>query len=360
MDTNIFVCSENYKTKKIPTKVTFSWVDKYIGRKIIRKAYDQKFDHNGYYLENEDYYMNDIIVNINPSIDEDEYITEILYYKIKDLTCGHGRPVTDDRSLTKTDIASLSKVLDSVTEDHVAKEYDALCMNFKPEELLPGGFKFRKVIKSGISLTNRDGAIVKLTKLKILKALYISHIFIDVLYSEELIKEASNHFTEEDAPLYHAILSKVDYSNYRNREILLEEAANRNLIRMATKDYSAFLTAIKDNNITLVEKYKEFAKIVIRNIQNETPLMFAIRNENIDIVQLLLTNSAFSTESYINDEKISVSPLLIAVQMRNYEIMKLLVSHRGAEPNHQNFSKDALMNRFDISDVFKSWIPHHT
>lgn len=96
-----------------------SWEMEYIGRKIIPDKYDKLFDHNGYYYETEQYFLNNITVNIKPTVDEEGYITKIDSYKVKDKTTGHGRPRLEYRSLGNRDIKHFSKILDSVTEKTV-------------------------------------------------------------------------------------------------------------------------------------------------------------------------------------------------------------------------------------------------
>ena len=113
-----YICKDNQNLKEIVDEICISWESKYVGRKVIADKYNELFDHNGYYFENDQYQTYGIIANINPTVDENGYITEISSYKVKDNSCGHGRPQTEDKDFTKRDISHFSKILDSVTVDH--------------------------------------------------------------------------------------------------------------------------------------------------------------------------------------------------------------------------------------------------
>ena len=79
--------------------------------------YGELFDHNGYYYETDQYFINGITVNIKPTIDENGCITKIEGYKAKSIYNGHGRPRTEYRDFSKRDITHFSKILDMVTEN---------------------------------------------------------------------------------------------------------------------------------------------------------------------------------------------------------------------------------------------------
>lgn len=354
-----YICKDNQNLKEIVDEICISWESKYIGRKIIPDKYNELFDHNGYYFENDQYSMYGIIANIKPSVDENGYITEISSYKVKDNTCGHGRPQTEDKDFTKRDISHFSKILDSVTVDHVGALYEELKGSFVKGENLPGGYRFVSATAKGITLESPSGNTVLLSKTKILQGLLISHTFIDVLFSVDTLKSAPEYFEGPDLPLYLAIFSKVDYSKYRNYALLMEEANNRELLRKAEAGYPLLVEAVKAEDCEKIASLIQFAPLVIINRDPfyEPPIITAVQKGNVKIARMLLEGGVFSKESYIDAQKNSISPLHIAVQQQNYEMIKLLCQFHGAE-EHQysslrhNFWISNPHTKFKLADVF--------
>lgn len=304
-------------------------------------------------------WMYGIIANINPEVDEDGYITAISSYKVKDNTCGHGRPQTEDRSLGKKDISHFSKILDSVTVDHVGLLYDELKTSFEKNEMLQGGYKFKGFTAKGVSLIDSSGETRVLTKAKILQALVISQTFIDVLYSEATLNSAPKYFDPAEVPLYLAIFSKVDVTRYRNYTVLVNDANNRALLREAALGYSAFIEAVKSNDCSRISELIHFAPLVIvdREKRYEPPIIIATRQNNSAVVRMLLENGAFSKESYLDEQRKSVSPLRIAVQNNNHDMVDLLCQYYAAEEDNYSGSRydfwvNVPQHKFKLSDVY--------
>ena len=354
-----YMCTGNRNLREIVSEIEVPWEMKYIGRKIIPERYNELFDHNGYYFENDQYDMYGIIANINPTVDEEGYITAISSYKVKDNTCGHGRPQTEDRSLGKKDISHFSKILDSVTVDHVGLLYDKLKTAFTKNEMLPGGYVFKGFTAKGVSLIDPSGEARLLSKAKILQALVVSQTFIDVLYSEATLNSAPKYFDPLDVPLYLAIFSKIDATRYRNYTALVNDANNRALLREAAHGYPAFVEAVKSNDSSKISELVRFAPLVIvdRERRYEPPIIIATRQNNIAVVRMLLENGAFSKEAYLDEQKKSVSPLRIAVQNSNHDMIALLCQYYAAEvDNYSGIRYDFWINvpqhKFKLSDVY--------
>ena len=91
----------------------------------------------------------------------------------------------------------------------------------------------------------------------------------------------------------------------------------------------------------------------------EPPIIAATRKNNIDLVRMLLEGGAYSKEAYVNEQKVSVSPLHIAVQNQNYEMIEMLCQYYGAEVDDQRRLRydiwiSAPQRKFSLSDVFKT------
>lgn len=348
----IFICSDNHELQEVKTKIGFSWEHKYIGRKIIPEKYEKLFNHNGHYPEDDYYDMAGFSINLKPMLDEYGTIVSIDYYKMKDLYCGHGRPASEDYALSRRDVALFCKILDGVTEDYIETEYLNLCNSCLPDCILPGGYRFKKHLKAGISFLAPDGSSASIGKEKLIRALYVSHFYVDVLNCEETLKESSVLFAEKDIPLYLAALSMVDYRGYAGIEQLLTEAKNREIGRSAKEGYAGLIHAVRNNDFEAATEYVDYAKIVMDDDDCESPLLIAVRNNNLNMVSLLLEHGALSIQSYIGDGGVSISPLLEAVKNKNFDIIRLLCEHRGSEGRVYRWSLRNPADKFNIEDVF--------
>lgn len=352
----VYICSDNHNLAKVTEKIEYSWESRYIGRHIIPEKYDELFDHNGYYPEDEDYLFAGINLNLKPNV-VDGIITEIEYYKVKDNSSGHGRPNTEDRALGKKDIKIFTDVLDSVTVDYIEDEYAALCENLQKLPELYGGYKLKRINKSGIALLAPDGSPVSLTKAKIIRGLYISHFYMDVLNCKETLEMAPEFFAQADIPAYLAIYSVVDSSAYAGHEHLAFEAQNRALRRTADDGYAKLLAAVKANDLEMSRTYAEYARFVYwdRNSDEPFPLLIAAQNGNLEIARELIKNKAFTTQSICDESKGIISPLFAAAETRNYEMMRLLVDNHGADSERKaDFWKPQNPSGyFDIQNVFR-------
>lgn len=350
-----YICSNNRILTEIVDCITISWETKFIGRRIISEKYYELFDHNGYYFENDQYDTYGIIANINPTVDENGYITEINGYKVKDKSSGHGRPQTDDMDFSKRDISHFSKILDSVTHDHVTEEYEVLRKSFAKGEVLPGGYIFAGTTAKGISVVTPTGSTVLMSKAKLVQAIAISHDFIDVLYDTAVLESAPEYFAHEEIPIYLSLFSKIDPRFYRNYEDLVEAAKYRALLREAEKGYHALIDAVKADDVEEAKLWIQFVPLVVGD--PEPPILIAARNDNLKLVQILLEAGAYSKETVVNNDKSTVSPLLIAIKNKNYAMVELICQYGGAELDsysgtEYNFWIRVPQKKFSIKDIF--------
>lgn len=343
----VYYCTDNQILTAIKPSIDFSLEKKYIGRKIIPEKYYELFDQNGYSIENEEYEFNGITATIIPTIDENNCITEIECYKAQDFSTWHGKADSDERGFNKKDIKHFSKILDSVTVDPVEGQYEQFIRSFSKGEALPGGYTVSSANTQGITLISEDGETKRLSRTKLRQALLISHKFIDVLYCVDTLKESPQYFEDADIPLYLAVFSKIDRTTYQDYQDLLKEAESRALFRDIEVGYSALINAVRDNDFSKISSQSKYAPFVVmdRDIYPDPPLHIAVKRNDITVARLLLESGAYSTEERIDYEKhICVSPLLLAVEQQNYEMIKLLCDYHGAEINqsygYSNFLTD--------------------
>ena len=108
-----------------------------------------------------------------------------------------------------------------------------------------------------------------------------------------------------------------------------------------------FLSLVKNNKFTKLEHFNlDNINVNIHDpISGLTPLITAIRNKNPQIIEYLLNLSSIDINA-LDEHKYSFSALHHAVQLKNIELMKLLVS-RGADvelgSKGENFGNTPLM-----------------
>lgn len=351
--TTVYICKNNTELIEVEKDILFFWEDEYIGRPVIPDKYKSLFDINGYYPKVYDYEIKDISLNLRPETDADGIITEINSYKFRDLTVGHGRPVSNEMSINRTDIKLFRDVLDSVTENIYAKEYDLLIQRLQEHSDLPNNYHFEKAGKTGITLRNPDGDKITLTHKKALRGLMISHKYVDVLYSEDTLKEAHQYFDPSDIPAYLAIYSQVNYKDYPHIETLLEEAHNRELIRTTEDGYLSLVNAVYENDWDNIQKYADYARFYFWDPDEKkaAPLAYAVDHDLYALAELLLQHGAFSRDTlYVPYHRTPV--LEIAVQHKNYEMIELIVKYHGADHESYPLYCNAPDSYFKIDDIY--------
>ncbi len=334
MPYRVFYCTDNQILTEIKPTIDFSLEKKYIGRKIIPEKYYELFDQNGYSIENEEYEFNGITATIIPTIDENDCITEIECYKAQDFSTWHGKADSDEREFNKKDIKHFSKVLDSVTVDPIEEQYEQFIASFMKGETLPGDYTVSSANTQGITLISKGGETKRLSRTKLRQALLISHKFIDVLYCVDTLKESPQYFEDADIPLYLAVFSKIDRTTYQDYPELQKEAEKRVLFRETNTGYPALIKAVEENDLDKIVSFGKYAPYVFedRDLYPEPPLHIAIKQKNIAAAKCLLDAGAYSKENWIHFKKhVYISPLRLAVEQQNYEMIKLLCNYHGAE-----------------------------
>lgn len=354
-------CINNRKLKTIEMeKIDFPWWKRYIGRAIIPEAYYELFDHNGHYPYVEQYEDEDIILNLKPTLDDTKRISGIRYYKMQQASFGHGRALYDDKRLLKTDIALFQEILDSVTVDCIPTEYESLCKRLSTAGELPGGYRVKNISDTGVELIGQDGKKYRFAKKKILRGLEISHFYLDVLYSEKMLLDNPKYFSAKDVPLYLAVFSQVDYSEYDRLTELKGEAGLRKatLAVGVEEGYQKLIDAVAADDLAMAEQYAYYAtfEFPLEQRIERQPLLNAVSKGNYKMVELLLKNGACSTQSVKGDNSYSyyVSPMHVAVEMKNYPMVELLARYGGAERHTEDEARaTGFTGLFYIDSTYK-------
>ena len=85
--------------------------------------------------------------------------------------------------------------------------------------------------------------------------------------------------------------------------------------------------------------FKEPNSVNSRNQYSRTPLHFAVENENVEIVKLLIDAGSDVNSKAVN----SITPMFSAVASGNLEIAELLIE-KGADLNARNLQNDTLLH----------------
>ena len=144
-------------------------------------------------------------------------------------------------------------------------------------------------------------------------------------------------------------MERTDTSNYHDLDNLKRQARNRELFPTAEKGYKKLLSAVKKNDIDEVKKWIGYAAVVKSDeSDNDTPLFNAVKNNNVEIVKLLLDNTACITQRYIDEEHTYFYPFTDAIDNKEYEIQKLfanIIGKRFADKDHKNnYSDESLLS----------------
>ena len=95
----------------------------------------------------------------------------------------------------------------------------------------------------------------------------------------------------------------------------------------------------------------------VKNKNGWTPLHYAVRNRNLNIVKLLIENGA--DVNLINDQ--DETPLHQAVLSENYNMVKLLIKH-GADPfikNNRSKTPLEICNNEEIRQLLEEYIKYY-
>lgn len=120
----IYTINENGSLEELSYVARTSWEDRYLGRVVDAERFSKNFPYGQWQNEGL-WYDESIVCRLEVGIDDDYRITSIGHTKYLDLTCGHGRPVTHEKRVTKADLEDFEEALEKVLVtpgENIAKE----------------------------------------------------------------------------------------------------------------------------------------------------------------------------------------------------------------------------------------------
>ncbi len=220
-----------------------------------RKAnehFEEYFSGNGYYPYDDNYNTN-ARVNLQVFLDENGRVNDMSYYKVYDLTQGHGRPVTRDAELTPFDEKKLASALSFCTISTADDELDQLIKKADGEKL-PGGWKITKITKKAITFADKKGNESSISCVRIAKAIDISHAYLDILTRKEFWQANPRYLKAEDADPLLALFSLVDATAYYNYDQLVSEAQERLTSSSKSSRLQAINLAAESGDLQTVQR----------------------------------------------------------------------------------------------------------
>ena len=284
---------------------SFEMKDAWFAPFLYRKAnenFADFFSGNGYYPYDGDYNTN-IRVNLKVFLDENGRVNDMSYYKVYDMTQGHGKPVTRDADLTPFDEKKLASALSQCTESTAEEELEKLLSQVMDEKL-PGRWTIKKVTKRSVTFCDKIGNEFPISRSRITKAIDISHAYIEILTKKEFWQANPRILKIEDADPLLALFSKVDASTYYNYEHLQDEAESR-LIRAETSSQLERINLASESG-DLKALQKELRNTSPGSLQPDDliqALYNAIIRKDVAMAQYLLKHGADVNRPYWVDGK---------------------------------------------------------
>lgn len=233
-------------------------------------------------------------------------------------------------------------VLDSILTTQEKLEAQELASNWKPiNERLKDPFNvtFPPITQGEIIILNKQEALAKIDELKIPRTekVFFAAVQQDNREIVELFVKAGASIETEQVlfagvtPLYIAI----DYGSMDVYRFLIDSGANVNAMN-PTNGYTPLLRAVAHNRLDVVYELlslKADAKQKDASLESliggASPLMFALDNGDIKLVEALLDAGASVDEKYYNRDE---TPLIQVGEKCSPSMMKTLIKH-GANVN---------------------------
>ena len=338
------ICLNNVETKQITNEVVFDWTDRYVGREIKPNYYNYFDEINGYYLDSEefeDYALNDLVVNINPVI-ENGRIVRVSWYKEQYTYEGPGRPESDSIRLTARDIKAFSKVLDRCTVDYLEGAYNELLNRIRNGEVVD--YRLNKITNTKVSFIDSAGELYDITYKNLKDVLCAAHKYMELFDDENYIDKFPQVFKKKHKKLYASIIKLVDPMVFPDYEAMLSNKKERELLKHIDQGNEQLLIAAETDDLELAERYKFYAKFHVQYPTGHPnryryPLVLAVKNNSYDMVKLLLENGAYVNaviyEPKLQDVKSIYTPpygehtlpITCAIINNNVPILKLLLNY---------------------------------
>ena len=263
---------------------------------------------------------------MNISLDDHDHIASISFYKYQATSFNHGKNSAKELTVTPTDRKAYLAVLQEVVVDSSEDELEKLLAKIEQSDF--GKERQFSVKKQAVALLDQDG-IKRLVKLKtILKAIQISHTYLEILYNDKLFLMYPKDFPPEISPVLHEILSFVDTDQYYGIDERQYEMSMREVIAAAEEKYPILRQAVIDGDLNRVRELAQYAKLVPSENPEGAPLFHAVMGNHLEIAKILLENGAYTIEM---DRDASRYPLEIAYQKGYRDMVHLLLAYHGAK-----------------------------
>ena len=319
------VCADNKELKRIsPIHVDLEtpFCHLYFDRE---KARGKGFADNGRHWQYSDTDYDFKTVNMNVCLDDNDHITSVDFYKYKTTSFNHGKNNAKELNVTTADKKEYLAVLREVVTDSSEQELDNLLTAIQQSDF--GKERQLSVKKTSVSLLDHNGTRQTLKLATVLKAIQLSHVYLEFLRYEDLFALCPKDFSQDICPVLHEVLSFVDPDQYYCIEELQYSMTMRELIATADEKYPLLRQAVIDGDIEKVRELAPYAKLVPDTNPEGCPLFHAVKDNNLEIVRILLENNAYTLEM---DRDGARYPLELAYLNGNRDIVRLLIQYHGA------------------------------
>ena len=344
------VCVDNLNLVSI-NKIDIDWDTPFLNLYFDReKARAKLFADNGKHWQYSDTDYSFKTINLNVYLDDNDHINGLSMYKYKTTSFNHGKNSSTELKVSASDIKEATAKLQEVILDTTEKELNQLLTKLQESDF--GKERQIKIRKNDITLLDKNGQPQTIKQKALLKAIQISHTYLEILHNDTVFNNDPKEFPQEIHATLHEILSFIDTSNYYSLDELKYQMKMRELIATADDGYAKLRQAVLDGNLDEINRLIIYAKLVPLENPEGSPLYHAVNTNRIDIAKTLLENSAYVLEM---DRDGSRFPLEVAYRNDNPDMVRLLVEYHGATIKTFNVRKHNIDNLLKLCTANKDY-----
>ena len=303
------------------------------------KARQKHFADNGRNWQHSDTDYSFKTTLLDVYLDENDHITGLSMYKYQSTSFNHGKNSSKELKVTASDIKEKLSILQEIVSDPSEEELEKLLSDVRQSKY--GIERQFKAGKTSVSIHDENGTVQLIKQKTLLKAIQISHKYLEILHNYKVFSCCPKDFPEEIRPVLHELLSFVNTGKYYRIDSLKQEMERRELIEEAEESYPRLRQAVIDGDLAEVNRLAKFAKVLPSPCQDGSPLYHAVKDNKNDIAKVLLENGAYVLEI---ERDGSHYPLEIAYNNRNRELVHLLISYHGAKSKTYSVFKHNMDN----------------
>ncbi len=286
------------------------WQAPYL-RREVNGLFEKFFSGNGYYPNDGDY-TTDIRLNLQVFCDANHRVSSMSYYKVHDLTSGHGKPVLRHADLSKKDIAVFKKALSECTISSADTELENILMKASGKKL-PNGWKVVGFDKRSVSFAGNAKVQIKIPRSHICNAIDISHNYLEMLSVKEFWAANKYDLNLDDADPLLALFSLIDPSGYYEYEIVKRESDER----IQQSEIKARISLIEEaantgNDKEIRKQLNQLPMDKIKGKELTNALCIAIRQKHESAAKILVKYGADININHWNDGHVE-GPLFYAL-----------------------------------------------